>query len=89
MEIEDAEENTATLEIESNEAVPAPWYVFAFIECSYPFICICSFFYLWLIILFITSREKRSIDEETEVEPSSDGLEFVANAFYGFEAIRE
>jgi hypothetical protein len=44
MEIEDAEENTATLEIESNEAVPAPWYVFAFIECSYPFICICSFF---------------------------------------------
>jgi hypothetical protein len=37
MEIEDAEENAATLEIKENEVVPAPWYVFAFIECSYPF----------------------------------------------------
>ncbi|KAM0902483.1 hypothetical protein ACQ4PT_019266 [Festuca glaucescens] len=35
------------------------------------------------------SREKRPREEETEVEPSSDGLEFVANAFHGFEAIRQ
>jgi hypothetical protein len=49
-------------------------------------------FYLCLIVLFISSREKRPRDEqtkETEVEPSSDGLEFVANAFDGFHAIRE
>ena len=81
MEIEDAEENAATLEIEANEEVPAPWYVFAFVECSYPFVCICSLFYLWLIILFTSSREKRPRDEETE--------EFEAMAFDGFEAIRE
>jgi hypothetical protein len=88
----DAEENAATLKIEANEAVPASWYEFAFIECRYPFVCICSLFYLWLIILFIISREKIPRDEETketEVEPSYDALEFVANAFDGFEAIRE
>ena len=44
MEIESAEENAATLENEANEAVPALWYVFAFVECSYPFVCICSLF---------------------------------------------
>jgi hypothetical protein len=81
LEIEDAEENAATLEIEANEAVPTPRYVFAFVECSYPFVCICSLFYVWLVILFTSSREKRPRDEETE--------EFEAMAFDGFEAIRE
>jgi hypothetical protein len=38
MEIEDADEDATRLEIEVNEAVPAPWYVFAFVECSYPFV---------------------------------------------------
>jgi hypothetical protein len=38
MEIEDADEDAARLEIEVNEAVPTPWYVFAFVECSYPFV---------------------------------------------------
>jgi hypothetical protein len=89
MEIEDAEENAARLEIEANEVVPTPWYVFAFVECCYPFVCICSLFYLWLIILFVSSREKGPRDEETEVQPSSEGLEFEVMAFDGFEAIRE
>ena len=40
-------------------------------------------------LLFISSREKRPRHEETEVEPSSDGLEFEAMAYDGFEAIRE
>jgi hypothetical protein len=31
MEIEDAEENAARLEMEANEAVPTPWYVFSFV----------------------------------------------------------
>jgi hypothetical protein len=84
MQIEDA----ARLEIEANEAVPAPWYVFAFVECCYSFVCICSHFYLWLIILFDSSREKGTTDEETEVQPSSEG-EFEAMAFDGFQAIRE
>jgi hypothetical protein len=34
MQIEDAAANAARLEIEANEAVPAPWYVFAFVECA-------------------------------------------------------
>jgi hypothetical protein len=92
MEIENAEENAARLEIEANEVLPAPWYVFAFVECSYPFVCICSLFYLCLIILFVNSREKGPRDEETEeteVQPSSEGLEFEAMAFDGFEPIRE
>jgi len=50
MEFEDAEENAATLQIEA-----ATWYVFAFVKCSYPFVCICSLFYLWLIIPFYLS----------------------------------
>jgi hypothetical protein len=77
MEIEDAEENAARQEMEANEAVPAPWYVFAFVQCSYSFFYICSLFYLWLIILFVSS-------EETEVQPSSEGLEFEAMDFDGF-----
>jgi len=81
LEIEDAEENATTIQIEANEAVPTPRYVFAFVECSYPFVCICSLFYVWLVILFTSSREKRPRDEETE--------EFEAMAFDGFEAIRE
>ena len=44
LEIEDAEENAATLEIEANEAVPTPRYVFAFLECSYPFFAFVLFF---------------------------------------------
>jgi hypothetical protein len=53
--------------------------VFAFVECCYSFVCICSHFYLWLIILF---------DSSTEVQLSSEG-EFEAMAFDGFQAIRE
>ena len=73
MEIENAEE------IQTNAAPPVPWYI-----CSTTFfICICSLFYIWLIILFLTSRiirgrgKKRPREEEIQepsVQPSSDGL---------------
>ena len=56
-------------------------YNFTFVKCSYPFFCICSLLYLWLIISFISYREKRPRDEENE--------DFEAMAFEGFEAIRE
>ena len=81
-----AEENAAAMEtedaVENAAANEASWYVFApFVECSYPFVCICSLFCLWLIILFTSSREKRPRDEEAE--------DFETMAFDGFEAIRE
>ena len=64
----------------------------------YLFLCICTLLYRWLIILFVSSRinggrgQKRPREEETqetEVQPSSDALEFEAMAYDGFEAIRE
>ena len=83
METEDAVENAAAIEaVENAAANEASWYVFApFVECSYPFVCICSLFCLWLIILFTSSREKRPRDEEAE--------DFETMAFDGFESIRE
>ena len=83
METEDAVENAAANEaVENAAANEASWYVFApFVECSYPFVCICSLFCLWLIILFTSSREKRPRDEEAE--------DFETMAFDGFESIRE
>ncbi|XP_073356548.1 uncharacterized protein [Aegilops tauschii subsp. strangulata] len=83
METEDAVENAAANEaVENAAANEASWYVFApFVECSYPFVCICCLFCLWLIILFTSSREKRPRDEEVE--------DFETMAFDGFEAIRE
>ena len=83
METEDAVENAAAYEaVENAAANEASWYVFApFVECSYPFVCICSLFCLWLIILFTSSREKSPRDEEAE--------DFETMAFDGFEAIRE
>ena len=59
--------------------------------CAFPFLCICSLFYLCLIILFLSSRinrgggKKRPREEEFE----SDGLKFESMALDGFEAIRE
>jgi hypothetical protein len=44
------EENAAAMQIKdaaanaANEEVPAPWYVFAVVECCYSFVCICSHF---------------------------------------------
>jgi len=61
LEIEDAEENAATLEIEANEAVPTPRYVFAFVECSYPFVCICSLFNLWLPF-YLSALGRKGLD---------------------------
>ncbi|XP_073365844.1 uncharacterized protein [Aegilops tauschii subsp. strangulata] len=83
METEDAVENAAANEaVENAAANEASWYVFApFVECSYPFVCICSLFCQWLIILFTSSREKRPRDEEAE--------DFETMALDGFEAIRE
>ena len=54
METEDAVENaTANEAVENAAANEASWYVFApFVECSYPFVCICSLFSQWLIILW-------------------------------------
>ena len=83
METEDEVENAAANEaVENAAANEASWYVFApFVECGYPFACICSLFFLWLIILFTSSREKRPRDEEAE--------DFETMALDGFEAIRE
>ncbi|KAM0833166.1 hypothetical protein ACQ4PT_064435 [Festuca glaucescens] len=70
-----AEENAAAMEIEDAEENAAILEIEA--NEAVPAPC---------------SREKRPRDEETketEVQPSSDGLEFKANAFDGFEAIRE
>ena len=67
--------------MENAAANEASWYVFAFVECSYPFVCICSLFCQWLIILFTSSREKRPRDEEAE--------DFETMTLDGFEAIRE
>ena len=88
MEIEDAEDNAAAMESEDALLIEAAMYV-----CAFPFLCICSLFYLCLIIFFLSSRgKKRPREKETqenEVQPSSDALEFESMAFDGLEALRE
>ena len=73
MEIQNAEE------IEANAVLPVPWYV-----CLTFFICTCSLFYIWLIILFLSSRisrgrgKKRPREEEIQ-EPSVSYLSYYEN----------